>query len=546
MASTPPASDTDEAPGAPEADDATTAPPAPEGRPEPRFFRWIRSLGLVRRTGWLGGVCAAIAERTRLDPILVRGVVVVLAVLGAPVVLVYAAAWLLLPDEKGAIHALTLARGRVEGAVVAIAALALASFLPLTQGFWWAGAAYWGEPDFGASAGRILWTALVIAVAIVVVVWLARRAANPDIRTVPATTDDRPETVPGPADAVALAATAADATAATVTTDATVPPAEAAAPEVPPAPPPGASDAELAAWTAQQEEWKRQRAAWAAQQRADDRARRAAAHAAWAQERDARLAERQRRDPFVGIAVIGVVLGLALVAGCLAGLAATLAAPGRAIGWAAGLAVAAAVFGIALAIAGLARRRAGALAALAIVALAGAVATTPLATDRTILPWAGGYGLDTTHSGSYARLGGSTEMYVWKEAHRAPGTTVDLWQRTGSLTITADKGMVVRVIAVVSHGSVRPETIDAVSRARTPGDPYAPTSTADGADRYDVTYGGSGTPDLTVRAEMLNGSILIGTEPGPPPAKPKAKPAPGATASPTATPTPRTTEGAQP
>ncbi|GMA95119.1 hypothetical protein GCM10025881_19430 [Pseudolysinimonas kribbensis] len=180
-------------PAEPEAEETASG----EAPRDPRFFAWIRTLGLVRRTGWLGGVCAAIADRTRLDPILVRGIVVVLAVLGAPIVLLYAAAWFLLPDEKGAIHALTLARGRVESAVVAIAGLTLLSFLPLTQGFWWAGAAYWGEPDFGASAGRILWTLLVIAVGIVVIVWLARRAEHPDIRSVPATTDDKPETVPG-------------------------------------------------------------------------------------------------------------------------------------------------------------------------------------------------------------------------------------------------------------------------------------------------------------------------------------------------------------
>lgn len=510
----------------PEADSATAEAPTDHAPAEPRFFRWLRSLGLVRRSGWLGGVCAAIAERIRLDPILVRGIVVVLAVLGAPVVLVYAAAWFLLPDEKGAIHALTLSRGRVESAVVAIAGLVLLSFLPLTQGFWWTGAAYWGEPDFAASAGRILWTGLVIVVAIVVVVWLARRAAHPDIRTVPATTDDKPDTVPAegapaPADVVA----SVDA----VVADATV------APSPPPPPTAGASDAELAAWRSQQDEWRRQRSAWAARQRVEDRAHRAAAQAVWAQERQARLDARRRREPSIGGAVVGVVLGLAIVAGCIVGLVVGIAHPDRPVGPLAGLGAAVVVFGVALAIAGLARRRAGALAAFAILALAGALVAMPFVSNRTLIPGpTGGYGVDTTHDGRYLRFAGTTEFTVF-QARRPKDTVVDLWQRTGAVHVVVQPGLAVRVVATLPDGGL--DTVSWTGGVPSHRHPVASASRSRGVHRYDMTYG-RGPVALTLRITLETGTVSVGPDLG------FATEGDSATAAPT--PSPTRTEGAQP
>ena len=54
------------------------------------FYAWLRRLGVPRRAGWLGGVCAGVGARLGIDPIIVRGIVVVVAVLGAPFVLLYA------------------------------------------------------------------------------------------------------------------------------------------------------------------------------------------------------------------------------------------------------------------------------------------------------------------------------------------------------------------------------------------------------------------------------------------------------------------------
>jgi len=495
-------SETESEAGSAATDDGTPpAPAAPQPSTEPRFFRWIRGLGLVRRSGWLGGVCAAVAERTRLDLILVRGIVVVLAVLGAPVVLVYAAAWFLLPDEKGAIHALSLARGRVDGAVVAIAALVVASFLPLTQGFWWVGAAYWGEPDFAASAGRILWTLLVIVVAIVVVVWIARRAARPEVPTVPATTDDRPETIPAPPQQTA--AFVAEPT-----------PSVAAPPPAPTHPAAGASDAELTAWKAQQEEWKRQRAAWAAQQRADDRARRAAAQAAWAEQRNARLAEFRRREPWVGGAVIGIVFGLALIVGAGTGIAVALAVPSADAGWPAGFGAAAGVFGLGLAVAGLARRRAGALAALAVLALVASVLTVPLAADRQLVPWVGPYPIDTTHSGRYARIGGVTYLDVGP-VRREPMPVVDIWQASAGVRVEVHEKAAVRVVATVhGGGDLEQWVVNAKTFSRHRGDAFRPVSVIGDVAKYDIVYG-KGEPSVTLRLDVLSGSVSVENVPAP-------------------------------
>ena len=78
---------------------------------ENTFFDWMRGLRVPRQPGWIGGVCAGIAARLGIDPIIVRGIVVVLAVLGGPALLLYAAAWLLLPDNYDRIHLQELFRG---------------------------------------------------------------------------------------------------------------------------------------------------------------------------------------------------------------------------------------------------------------------------------------------------------------------------------------------------------------------------------------------------------------------------------------------------
>src|SRR5690606_24245804 len=114
----------------------TAPPPAPE-RPQPprrtdRFFAWVAGLGVARSDGWIGGVAAGIASRLRIDPLIVRGVLVVTALFGLPMIFLYALAWALLPDPDGRIHLRELVRGRFEPAQLGILAGLLVGMLAVT------------------------------------------------------------------------------------------------------------------------------------------------------------------------------------------------------------------------------------------------------------------------------------------------------------------------------------------------------------------------------------------------------------------------------
>lgn len=103
----------------PSADSASrpAGPPAGQG-----FFDWIRGLGISRSADrWFAGVAAGIADRLRLDPIIVRGVFIVLALLGGPGLLLYLVGWLLLPDASGRIHVEEIVRGRADTGMIVVA-----------------------------------------------------------------------------------------------------------------------------------------------------------------------------------------------------------------------------------------------------------------------------------------------------------------------------------------------------------------------------------------------------------------------------------------
>lgn len=238
-----------------------------------RFFAWMRSLGVRREPGWIGGVSAGVAVRLGIDPLIVRGILVVIAILGGPALLVYAAAWLLLPDSNDKIHLEQLIAGKYESAIAGIGAMVLLALLPLSQGFWYAGAGFWGEPNWGAGFGRAIWTLAILAAAVALVIWIARRG-NP-----------APSTRPAP----------------------------------PTAPASGAPTEEFAAWRSQQASWKAENDSF----RREEAAAKAAAwhtqHLADRQEqarlREQRAAEYRRGNPHPLFSL--VVIGLALIAGGL-------------------------------------------------------------------------------------------------------------------------------------------------------------------------------------------------------------------------------------
>lgn len=325
----------------PSAPSDTPPPPAapPAGPPrDNRFFAWTRSLDLPRQPGWIGGVCAGIAARIGIDPIIVRGIAVVIAVLGGPLLFAYAAAWMLLPDHTGKIHAEELGRGRFEAPVAGAGLLVLLSLLPSGHGW------FFDDPEFGGLS-RAVWTLAIIAAAIWFVVWIVRRSGRGGTRKADAAPAgySMPGAAPYPAPA-------------------------ASAPGTPPGSAPPTDATGLADWTAQQARFKQERdefvrseteagrAAWAAQAEEQRRIReeRTAAH------REAR--RRTRSNPLYTL----VAIGLALVVGALVTLVVSDYAFTSA-GLIAGLAAALAVLGTAIVINGIRGKRSGGSSGLAVV-----------------------------------------------------------------------------------------------------------------------------------------------------------------------------------
>ncbi|UOQ90444.1 PspC domain-containing protein [Agromyces endophyticus] len=349
----------------------------------PGFYAWLRRLGVPRRAGWLGGVCAGVGARIGVDPIIVRGIVVVIAVLGAPFVLVYAIAWLLLPDTEGEIHLERLMRGTVDPAIVGIAVMGVIGFIPLVQGGW-LGWRWWPEWPSLYVGGldlvaplRIVWALAIVGAIVALIVWLVHRAS----RNTPAGGGERvasaPATGPGqpaadaPTEAAASAAASAPFVAAAVVAPATPPPT--GEPEIPPM---GADAAEIADWRARQEAWRESQAAWkssqaeaarlARQEAAEENRARARQLAAQA---DAARAARRAARPRASAAFVFTMLGLAVVAGAVAAIWA-LGEPDTAE-FTVPLAISVATMTLALGmiVAALLRRRSGALAALTAVSL---------------------------------------------------------------------------------------------------------------------------------------------------------------------------------
>lgn len=83
------------------------------------FFNTLRAGDWTRtKESLLGGVCAAIANRTGYDLTLVRVVVGLLSLFFTPVLFAYLVLWVLLPDEKGDIEMELLILGRPRSSIV--------------------------------------------------------------------------------------------------------------------------------------------------------------------------------------------------------------------------------------------------------------------------------------------------------------------------------------------------------------------------------------------------------------------------------------------
>jgi len=459
-----------------------TAPPGTTPPRSNRFFSWMRRLDLPRQPGWIGGVCAGIATRIGVDPIIVRGIAVVLAVLGGPLLLAYAAAWMLLPDHTGKIHAEELGRGNFEPPVAGAGLLVLLSLLPSGPGFWFSdvswGLPYVGPGDFGGVA-RAIWTLAIIASAIWFVVWIVRRSGRGSAREADAGSPaygSPAYSMPGSSAASAPGTSPSSASSYAPNTATGYAPAYAATVPMAPAPvgPPPTDATELAAWTAQQARFKQERDEFV---KSEEETRRAAFAAHTAEQRRIRddraaayRAERRltRSNPLYTL----VAIGLALVIGALVSLVVgDYAFTTR--GLVAGLAAALAVLGAAIVINGIRGKRSGGSSGLAVVVAIALVGAGAINGVNSVDFVAGGSrftaiaGDDTEFAPSYAD--GRSQDYVvgagdavidltgyWdgQTGSLARAASVDIVGGFGDLTVILPEDEFVAIDSVVGWGEL--------------------------------------------------------------------------------------------
>lgn len=526
---------------APNTSDAPTASgPNPYAEPaQPRdahggaphgFFAWLRGLGIPRQPGWIGGVAAGIAARIGIDPIVVRGVLVVLAIFAAPVVLFYGVAWLLLPDAEGRIHAQRLAKGEPQPALAGIAVFVLLGlFSPLTTvletlpvfPFWY--------NDFAWSASTLIGAyvnILIIAALVFFVVWLVKRNKNSRGGGAESAwpTDASGTTVASGSDGGGVRSGDTDAAASHSTAAAFAAPAAATAPGVattaatadnePPAPAAGASTDELAAWKLQHEAWRIERERFNRAQADADRA----ARQQWAAENKARsqafaaqaIEHRRLRKlerPRVSASAVFFTLGVALVAGAASAI--TAVGNPQIADYAAtvGVLVAALVASVAMIIAGIARRRSGFLAFVAILLLVVGMASAVLPRNAQFL-FPGQDLSSEALNGTYIQPWGDLSVWVVNDAYSTnlSPREATITKANGNITIYLLENTTLELRADLAEGK-------RVTGARESSDGSVNTlSLSAGSDEDTIRIGNAGAghaADLTINAELGNGSIHI-------------------------------------
>lgn len=439
-----------------------------------RFFAWTSGLGIVRGDGWIGGVAAGIAARLRIDPLIVRAILVVAALFGFPVLFLYALAWALLPDLNDRIPLQDALRGRFEQSQLGILVVAVLGLIPVTPAL----LVFAGVPSWMLQPGLGGWpflSALAVGLGVLIVgglVFLIVRAASQSRSIDPAATEPDQRTASaasgapgssaaasgsGPDGALADAAgvDAVDANAATwASAPASSDDVANAAPPVPgetdagaPGLAPDASpDDAYAAWRAQHAAWKVQNDAWRREQQdaaraARDQARRERhAHAtAFSAEAAERRRVRRLTSPRTPFAYVATVSGIAAVAG--AAVAVTSAAD---LAGALGLFTAALVVAAGMVIAGALRRRSGFLAALAIVLLLSGALATAAPAVAALHP--GDYSISNAEGAErwpadapFVQPWGST--WVTLVDTGAPTETIYIDKRSGGTTVQLDPGV---------------------------------------------------------------------------------------------------------
>ncbi|MFF2031838.1 PspC domain-containing protein [Arthrobacter sp. NPDC058192] len=132
------------------------------------FFDWVRGQGIYRgRDRWVGGVASGIAHRLGVDPLIIRGVLIVLTIFAGIGVLAYGLAWALLPEPDGRIHVQEAARGRWTAGMTG-------ALITTIIGFPGLGTGVWGWDRFGL--GAFIWTVFWVGGAIALVYYLTQRS----------------------------------------------------------------------------------------------------------------------------------------------------------------------------------------------------------------------------------------------------------------------------------------------------------------------------------------------------------------------------------
>lgn len=151
------------------------APPPLPPNNSAKFFQWVRGLGIRRGpTRWVGGVCSGLGERWGVDPVIVRGLVVVLTLFFGIGLLAYGVAWALLPEPDGRIHVEEVGRGHWSTGMTGAAVVTM-------LGLGGSGSGAFDNHNDGWSLWSILW----IGAAIWVIYWALNRNKPKDPRKGP-------------------------------------------------------------------------------------------------------------------------------------------------------------------------------------------------------------------------------------------------------------------------------------------------------------------------------------------------------------------------
>ncbi|MDQ1125429.1 phage shock protein PspC (stress-responsive transcriptional regulator) [Microbacterium sp. SORGH_AS 505] len=458
----------------------TSAPPVDQPSSVPgggdRFFEWTSTLGVMRMDGWFGGVAAGAAARWGVDPLIVRGILVVLAIIGFPVALVYGAAWAFLPDTTGRIPAQEAWHRRFHagqvGAVLFIAASFVPAPLPLILGIpslVVLGGAYLG--DVGVVVLLLAAAAIVFSVVAVLVAapWRPRRVQA---------------ATAGPAEPDAPEWAVSD------------PPPDRDAPAEPETPAGAATADDLARWREQHAAWKEQDQAWRREQQDAARAardqlrrERQESAAAFAAEAAAKRRERHAIAPRAPLAFVALAVGIAVIAGTIVALS---TAGGDPI--AAGLFAAALVLAGAMTASGALRRRSGFLAFVTAVTLLGGAAATGVTVGRELHVGSLGIANDEIGATSFFQPWGDLSIYL----ANIGGSPRDMHvqKRTGVTIVMMADDVRMDLEVVTTDASVGVSVPDGyLSLEDITGAVATPLS--GGRTRYTVALGDTTSPETT-------------------------------------------------